>query len=109
MPVTKIMTKKNAIDELKQVIFTNKDDRKEKAVKILLDYINDKEMIEAYYYATGVHSHKTKIRCNKAQCLICGDVIESVNRHDYNTCKCGNVAVDGGKEYIKRGVLHLEK
>lgn len=41
---------------------------------------------------------------NKARCLLCGDVIMSVNRHDYVTCKCGNLSVDGGSWYIKRVV-----
>jgi tRNA(Ile2) C34 agmatinyltransferase TiaS len=39
---------------------------------------------------------------NKAQCKLCGDVIESVHRHDFKWCKCGEIAVDGGKSYIKR-------
>jgi tRNA(Ile2) C34 agmatinyltransferase TiaS len=39
---------------------------------------------------------------NKIQCRRCGDIIESMNRHDFKWCKCGSVAVDGGKEYLKR-------
>lgn len=39
---------------------------------------------------------------NKAQCLKCGDVIESKHRHDFVWCKCQSVAVDGGKDYLKR-------
>lgn len=39
---------------------------------------------------------------NKAQCLKCGDVIESKHRHDFVWCKCQAVAVDGGKDYLKR-------
>lgn len=39
---------------------------------------------------------------NKAQCKLCGDVVESVHRHDFKWCKCGEIAVDGGKAYIKR-------
>lgn len=45
---------------------------------------------------------KYKIIENKAKCLLCGDVIESVNRHDYVTCSCGNISVDGGKDYLRR-------
>lgn len=41
---------------------------------------------------------------NKAQCLICKDTIESVHRHDFVQCKCGNIFVDGGHEYLRRGV-----
>ena len=50
-----------------------------------------------------------KIICNKAQCLICGDIIESKTRHDYVTCRCGNLSVDGGTDYIKRTVGDMTK
>jgi len=42
------------------------------------------------------------IKSNKAKCLICGEVVESKYRHDYVECECGNLAVDGGKDYLKR-------
>lgn len=44
----------------------------------------------------------TKIIKNAIQCKQCGEVIESVHRHDYKWCKCGMCAVDGGKEYLRR-------
>ena len=44
---------------------------------------------------------------NKAQCKLCGDVIESHNRHDFMSCKCGEISVDGGKSYIKRSAKDL--
>ena len=28
--------------------------------------------------------------------------IESAHRHDFKFCKCGAVAVDGGKDYLRR-------
>lgn len=40
---------------------------------------------------------------NKAKCLECGSVIISKNRHDYVICNCGNLSVDGGSWYLKRG------
>lgn len=43
-----------------------------------------------------------KILCNKIKCKKCGDIIESKNRHDFVSCKCGSVAVDGGNSYLKR-------
>ncbi|AQS09703.1 hypothetical protein CLOBY_18340 [Clostridium saccharobutylicum] len=43
-----------------------------------------------------------KIYENKIQCKKCGDVIESKTVHDMVWCKCGAVAVDGGKEYLRR-------
>jgi hypothetical protein len=39
---------------------------------------------------------------NSVICKKCGDVIYSRHRHDFVTCKCGNVAVDGGQEYLRR-------
>ena len=39
---------------------------------------------------------------NKVRCLVCGEVIESNSVHDFKWCKCGNVAVDGGHDYLKR-------
>ena len=43
-----------------------------------------------------------KIISNKVRCKHCDDVIESKHRHDFVRCKCGKVAVDGGKSYLKR-------
>lgn len=34
--------------------------------------------------------------------MISGDIIESKNRHDFKFCSCGNCAVDGGHDYLKR-------
>ena len=48
-----------------------------------------------------------KIISNKVQCILCKDIIESTHRHDFKWCSCGKVAVDGGKEYLKR-VGHIE-
>lgn len=42
------------------------------------------------------------IYINAAKCLQCNDEIRSKNRHDYVTCSCGNVSVDGGSWYVKR-------
>ena len=39
---------------------------------------------------------------NMAKCLDCNDVIESHYRHDFVSCSCGNISVDGGKDYTKR-------
>ena len=44
-----------------------------------------------------------KIIINKIRCKKCGDEIESTYCHDFKFCKCGAVAVDGGKDYRRRG------
>lgn len=45
----------------------------------------------------------SRIIHNRARCKLCGDIIESTHRHDFVTCSCGNVSVDGGHDYIRRG------
>lgn len=45
---------------------------------------------------------KEEIISNKIKCKKCGDVIESKNINDDKRCSCGAVAVDGGKDYLKR-------
>lgn len=42
------------------------------------------------------------ILSNKAQCKLCGDIIESLHGYDFKWCKCGEIAVDGGKNYLRR-------
>ena len=36
------------------------------------------------------------------KCIECGEVIRSVYRHDYVSCKCGKAFIDGGQEdYVR--------
>ena len=44
-----------------------------------------------------------KIKANRAKCRQCGDVIESKYRHDFQSCSCGAIFVDGGTDYLRRG------
>ena len=39
---------------------------------------------------------------NVVTCMACGDRIFSRHRHDFVTCTCGAVSVDGGQEYLRR-------
>lgn len=39
---------------------------------------------------------------NKIKCKKCEDIIESKSTNDYKRCSCGAVAIDGGKDYLKR-------
>ena len=43
-----------------------------------------------------------KIIKNAIQCKLCGEIIESTDRHQYVPCKCGACAVDGGHDYLRR-------
>ena len=50
----------------------------------------------------------TKIIRNRAKCKLCGDVIESKHRHDWQSCSCGEIFVDGGLDYLRRGATDFE-
>ena len=39
---------------------------------------------------------------NAVVCHMCGDKIFSKNRHDFVSCTCGAISVDGGQEYLRR-------
>lgn len=39
---------------------------------------------------------------NAVSCNCCGDFIVSKHRHDFVTCSCGAVSVDGGQAYLRR-------
>jgi len=43
-----------------------------------------------------------QIVSNRARCRKCGDVVESKSVHDFASCSCGAISVDGGLEYLKR-------
>jgi hypothetical protein len=38
---------------------------------------------------------------NRAKCKLCKDIIESFALHDFVSCKCGEISVDGGPHYYK--------
>ena len=40
---------------------------------------------------------------NRAKCAKCGDIIESTYRHEFVSCKCGAIFVDGGNDYWRYG------
>lgn len=45
---------------------------------------------------------------NAVICNKCDEFIFSAHRHDFRECKCGNIFVDGGQEYLRRGGKALE-
>lgn len=45
---------------------------------------------------------------NAAQCRLCGDVIVSRHRHDWRACSCGEIFVDGGNDYLRRGARDMD-
>lgn len=42
------------------------------------------------------------ILSNQVHCLKCDDKPYSGSRHDFKFCECGNIAVDGGMDYLRR-------
>lgn len=50
-----------------------------------------------------------KIIKNAILCKHCGDIIESKNRYDFVTCRCGCCSVDGGLDYLGRGFTHTQE
>ena len=48
------------------------------------------------------------IYLNSAKCLKCGEVLISKHRHDFVTCSCGGLSVDGGSWYAKRNFMKIE-
>lgn len=45
---------------------------------------------------------------NRAKCKVCEDVLESFHRHDYVTCKCGQISIDGGLDYFKASAIDFD-
>lgn len=45
---------------------------------------------------------------NSARCKLCDTEIESKYRWDYKSCPCGEIFVDGGKDYLRRGAKNIE-
>ena len=39
----------------------------------------------------------------RVKCKLCGDVIQSLHRHDWKMCKCKSIFVDGGGDYLRTG------
>lgn len=46
---------------------------------------------------------RKRIIRNAIRCKHCGDIIESKRSHEFRRCKCGDVYVDGGLDYPRRG------
>ncbi len=40
---------------------------------------------------------------NSVKCHKCGDEIWSAHVHDYKSCSCSNISIDGGNAYLRRG------
>lgn len=45
---------------------------------------------------------KRVIKRNAVRCNKCGDIIESTYTHNFVTCQCGSISIDGGRVYLSR-------
>ena len=43
-----------------------------------------------------------KILLNSIKCKKCSEILISEHTHDFRTCSCGSVSIDGGKDYLHR-------
>ena len=59
------------------------------------------------FYVRGMSPRQIqKYRFQPAiHCLACDDVVYSIMRHDFRSCSCNRVNIDGGKDYCKVGFL----
>jgi len=48
-------------------------------------------------------NNKTIRKHSIIQCKKCGDVIKSDYRHDFKSCKCQSIFIDGGFDYTRIG------
>lgn len=49
-----------------------------------------------------LHQKERYLYINRAVCNKCYEAVASVHRHDFKTCSCGNLSVDGGHDYPRR-------
>jgi hypothetical protein len=49
-----------------------------------------------------LHSPEKYLYRNAAKCKGCLEILESTYRHDFVSCSCGNLSVDGGHDYPRR-------
>jgi hypothetical protein len=55
------------------------------------------------WWVDDLHTPDQRLLVNKAQCRACGDIIESKSVHDFVSCDCDAIFVDGGREYQRCG------
>lgn len=52
-------------------------------------------------YAEDLEADSRRAVRSQIECNACHDVIASFSRHDFNSCKCGAVSIDGGLDYLR--------
>ena len=49
-----------------------------------------------------------RITANSAQCRLCGTTLHSRHRRDFQQCHCGEIYIDGGTSYLRRGAKNFD-
>ena len=71
----------------------------EKDVNFVVTTVNFIDAIKVIVSRWDPDVEYEKMLPNKGQCARCLDVIESKHRHDFVSCECGLVSIDGGQDY----------
>lgn len=45
---------------------------------------------------------------NRAKCKLCNSIIESFHSHDYVSCDCDEISVDGGSDFMRASAKNWE-
>jgi hypothetical protein len=61
-------------------------------------------------FVSGMEKEELEKHINHAAkfCQNCSELLISLHRHDYVTCTCGEVMIDGGKDYTRSSVKGLD-
>ena len=46
---------------------------------------------------------RRRITRSRARCTKCGAIVESKHAHDFVSCPCGSIFLDGGPDYVRYG------
>jgi len=68
---------------------------------VMVRIVDGKEVLDPDDYKLRSSLGKAILR-NSAICGVCSDEVVSRYRWDFVICSCGNVAVDGGNDYLRR-------
>jgi hypothetical protein len=104
-----ISTKEGAFTRVYSVFKAANPDRSQGHKEYVMIY---HDAVSMKYYVTGREENQlgSLAKMEGIKCLECGEVLVSLDRHDYQSCKCENSAsIDGGRDYIKRGAKDLSK
>jgi len=67
--------------------------------KVRIEEVREMEFVKA---CPRNQSANDKNQIKQGTVKLCGDIIASTHRHDFRSCKCGEIYVDGGRAYPRR-------